>query len=52
MADRKHRATRLAGSSGRRTIIRRLNIGYLIVSLVLSLHPTVGAEPTAWPACP
>ena len=45
MAERNHRAPRLAGSSGKRTIIRWLDIGYLMVSLAFSLHPTAGAEP-------
>ena len=45
MADRDRRVTRLAGSGGRRTIIRRLNIGCLVVSLAFSLPPTAGAEP-------
>ena len=35
----------VAGSSERRTIVRRLNIGRLMVSLVFSLPPTAGAQP-------
>src|SRR5579863_7758938 len=46
VADRNHRAPQLAGSSRKRTIIRWLDIGYLMVSLAFSLHPTAGAEPT------
>ncbi len=45
MSDRKHRATRLTRSGGRRTIIRWLNIGCLTVSLAFSIPPTAGAEP-------
>jgi ligand-binding sensor domain-containing protein/signal transduction histidine kinase len=45
MAERHHRAPKLAGSGGTRTIIRGLNIGCLMVSLALSLHPAVRAEP-------
>src|SRR5678816_724391 len=45
MAERHHRAPKLAGSVGTRTIIRGLNIGCLMVSLALSLHPAGGAEP-------
>jgi ligand-binding sensor domain-containing protein len=45
MADRDRRATRLAGSGGRRTIVRWLNIGCLVVSLAFSLHPVAGAQP-------
>jgi PAS domain S-box-containing protein len=45
MADRDRRATRLAGSGGRRTIVRWLNIGCLVVSLAFSLHPAAGAQP-------
>jgi ligand-binding sensor domain-containing protein/signal transduction histidine kinase len=57
MADRNHRAAQPPGSrpwhnaaspraaSGRRTIIRRLSIGYLLVLLAFSLPPSAGAEP-------
>ena len=45
MADRDRRATRLAGSGGRRTIVRWLNIGHLMASLVFLLPPTAGAQP-------
>jgi len=41
---RNRRATRLAGPGGRPTIIRWLNIGCLMVSLALSVHPAA-AEP-------
>ena len=45
MANRDGRVTWLAGSSGRRTIIRRLNIGCLIFSFAFSIPPTAGAQP-------